>query len=72
MIMYNAGQTFKDDVFMDNIQQQCHLVMFAGNVREQAAAMESINEDNKASVTLPTSENCSIPETDLKCGKNLL
>ena len=46
--------------------------MFAGNVRDQAAAMESINEDNKASVTLPASENCSITETDQKGGKNIL
>ena len=40
--------------------------MFAGNVRDQAAAMKSINEDNKASVILPANENCSITETDLK------
>ena len=33
--------------------------------REQAAAMESDNEDNKASVPLPAS---SITETDLKVG----
>ena len=43
--------------------------MFAGNVREQAAAMESDNEDNKASVPLPASY---ITETDIKGGKNIL
>ena len=72
MFMDDADHTFLSAKIMDNIRQQCHLIIFAGNVREQAAAMESINEDNKASVTLPTSENCSIPETDLKGGKNLL
>ena len=66
MIMTNAGQTFMDVVFIDDIRQYWHLVMFAGNVRDQAAAMESINEDNKASVILPANENCSITETDLK------
>ena len=69
MIMTNAGQTFMDVVFIDDIRQYWHLVMFAGNVRDQAAAMESINEDNKASVILPASENCSITETDLKGGR---
>ena len=72
MIMNNAYQTLMDDVFMDNIQQQCQLVMFAGNVRDQAAAMESINEDNNASVILPASKNCSIIETDLKGGQNII
>ena len=41
----------------------------AGSVRDQAAAMESINEDNKAFIILPASENCSITETDLKGGR---
>ena len=72
MIMNNAGQTLMDDVFINNIQQQCQLVILAGNVCEHAAAMESINEDNKATVILPASENCSIIETDLKGGKNSL
>ena len=42
--------------------------MFAGKVRDQAAAMESIKEDNKAFVILPASKNCSITKTDLKGG----
>ena len=46
--------------------------MFAGDVREHADVMESINEDNKASVILHASEIYSIAETGLKGGKNIL
>merc|ERR1712112_686080 len=54
----------------DNIQKYFYLIVFAGYMREQAAAArEAIEADKKADVALPASGKCSIPATELKVGK---
>merc|ERR1712013_720993 len=55
---------------MDNIQKDFYLIVFAGYMREQAAAArEAIEADKKAAVALPASGKCSIPATELKVGR---
>ena len=71
--MDDAAQAFLKTKIMDNIQKYYYLIVFAGHMREQAAAArEAIEADKKASVALPASGKCSIPATELKGGKNLL
>merc|ERR1712025_1560936 len=55
---------------MDNIQKYFYLIVFAGYMREQAAAArETVEADKKAAVALHASGKCSIPATELKVGK---
>merc|ERR1712189_126688 len=66
-IMDDAAQAFLKTKIMDNIQKYFYLIVFAGYMREQAAAArESIEADKKADVALPASGKCSIPAKDLK------
>merc|ERR1712002_1150274 len=66
-IMDDAAQAFLKTKIMDNIQKYFYLIVFAGYMREQAAAArEAIEADKKAAVALPASGKCSIPATDLK------
>merc|ERR1711915_1019551 len=72
-IMDDAAQAFLKTKIMDNIQKYFYLIVFAGYMREQAAAArEAVEADKKASVTLPTSGKCSIPATQLKLGKTFV
>merc|ERR1711887_82077 len=58
---------------MDNIQKYFYLTVFAGYMREQAAAArEAIEADKKADVSLPASGKCSIPATDLKISRSFV
>merc|ERR1711872_917821 len=60
-IMDDAAQAFLKTKIMDNIQKYFYLIVFAGYMREQAAAArEAIEADKKASVALPASGKCSI------------
>merc|ERR1712002_563493 len=69
-IMDDAAQAFLKTKIMDNIQKYFYLIVFAGYMREQAAAArEAIEADKKAEVTLPASGKCSIPATDLKLSR---
>merc|ERR1712079_442018 len=69
-IMDDAAQAFLKTKIMDNIQKYFYLIVFAGYMREQAAAArEAIEADKKASVALPASGKCSIPATELKVGR---
>merc|ERR1712055_631274 len=69
-IMDDAAQAFLKTKIMDNIQKYFYLIVFAGYMREQAAAArEAIEADKKADVTLPASGKCSIPATELKVGR---
>merc|ERR1711913_268582 len=69
-IMDDAAQAFLKTKIMDNIQKYYYLIVFAGYMREQAAAArEAIEADKKASVALPASGKCSIPATELKVGR---
>merc|ERR1711931_479772 len=69
-IMDDAAQAFLKTKIMDNIQKYFYLIVFAGYMREQAAAArEAIEADKKAAVALPASGKCSIPATELKVGK---
>merc|ERR1719495_1257384 len=69
-IMDDAAQAFLKTKIMDNIQKYFYLMVFAGYMREQAAAArEAIEADKKASVALPASGKCSIPATELKVGR---
>merc|ERR1711983_499071 len=69
-IMDDAAQAFLKTKIMDNIQKYFYLIVFAGYMREQAAAArEAIEADKKAAVALPASGKCSIPATDLKVGR---
>merc|ERR1711936_1238449 len=69
-IMDDEAQTFLKTKIMDNIQKYFYLIVFAGYMREQAAAArEAIEADKKASVALPASGKCSIPATELKVGR---
>merc|ERR1711887_280433 len=56
-IMDDAAQAFLKTKIMDNIQKYFYLIVFAGYMREQAAAArEAIEADKKASVALPATE----------------
>merc|ERR1712098_152186 len=69
-IMDDAAQAFLKTKIMDNIQKYFYLIVFAGYMREQAAAArETVEADKKAAVALPASGKCSIPATELKVGK---
>ena len=66
-IMDDAAQAFLKTKIMDNIQKYFYLIVFAGYMREQAAAArEAVEADKKAAVALPVSGKCSISATDLK------
>merc|ERR1711875_86665 len=55
-IMDDAAQAFLKTKIMDNIQKYFYLIVFAGYMREQAAAArEAIEADKKAAVALPDS-----------------
>merc|ERR1711955_169477 len=72
-IMDDAAQAFLKAKIMDNIQKYFYLIVFAGYMREQAAAArEAIEADKKADVTLPSSGKCSIPATDLKISRSFV
>merc|ERR1712002_118184 len=56
-IMDDAAQAFLKAKIMDNIQKYFYLIVFAGYMREQAAAArEAIEADKKAAVALPATE----------------
>merc|ERR1712112_771296 len=72
-IMDDAAQAFLKTKVMDNIQKYFYLIVFAGYMREQAAAArEAIEADKKADVALPASGKCSIPATDLKISRTFV
>merc|ERR1712142_988046 len=72
-IMDDAAQAFLKMKIMDNIHKYFYLIVFAGYMREQAAAArEAIEADKKASVALPASGKCSIPATDLKVSRTFV
>merc|ERR1712042_172923 len=72
-IMDDAAQAFLKTKIMDNIQKYFYLIVFAGYMREQAAAArEAIEADKKASVALPASGKCSIPAIDLKVSRTFV
>merc|ERR1711920_525163 len=69
-IMDDAAQAFLKTKIMDNIQKYFYLIVFAGYMREQAAAArEAVEADKKAAVALPASGKCSIPPTELKVSR---
>merc|ERR1712002_593177 len=56
-IMDDAAQAFLKSKIMDNIHKYFYLIVFAGYMREQAAAArEAIEADKKAAVALPATE----------------
>merc|ERR1711909_150163 len=72
-IMDDQAQAFLKTKIMDNIQKYFYLIVFAGYMREQAAAArEAIEADKKGDVALPASGKCSIPAKDLKIGKSFV
>merc|ERR1712142_1192059 len=72
-IMDDAAQAFLKTKIMDNIQKYFYLIVFAGYMREQAAAArEAVEADKKADVALPASGKCSIPATDLKISRTFV
>merc|ERR1712228_838169 len=72
-IMDDAAQAFLKMKIMDNIQKYFYLIVFAGYMREQAAAArEAVEADRKADVALPASGKCSIPATDLKVSRTFV
>merc|ERR1712112_265156 len=72
-IMDDAAQAFLKMKIMDNIQKYFYLIVFAGYMREQAAAArKAVEADKKAAVALPASGKCSIPATDLKVSRTFV
>merc|ERR1711915_834882 len=72
-IMDDAAQAFLKTKIMDNIHKYFYLIVFAGYMREQAAAArEAVEADKKADVALPASGKCSIPATDLKVSRTFV
>merc|ERR1712106_1055123 len=72
-ILDDAAQVFLKTKIMDNIQKYFYLIVFAGYIREAAAAArDSIEADKKAAVALPASGKCSIPATELKLSKTFV
>merc|ERR1712033_31454 len=68
-IMDDAAQAFLKSKIMDNIHKYFYIIVFAGYMREQAAAArEAVEADKKSAVALPASGKCSIPAKDLKLG----
>merc|ERR1712141_691767 len=66
-IMGDAAQAFLKSKIMDNIHKYFYIIVFAGYMREAAAAArEAIEADKKAAVALPASGKCSIPAKELK------
>merc|ERR1711937_584057 len=69
-IMDDAAQAFLKTKIMDNIQKYFYLIVFAGYMREQAAAArEAIEADKKASFTI-TGGRLAIPADQLKDAKS--
>merc|ERR1712152_133747 len=68
-IMDDAAQAFLKSKIMDNIHKYFYLIVFAGYMREAAAAArEAVEADKKSAVALPASGKCSIPAKDPKLG----
>jgi len=68
-IMDDAAQAFLKSKIMDNIHKYFYIIVFAGYMREAAAAArEAVEADKKSAVALPASGKCSIPAKDLKLG----
>merc|ERR1711963_866719 len=68
-IMDDAAQAFLKSKIMDNIHKYFYIIVFAGFMREAAAAArEAVEADKKSAVALPASGKCSIPAKDLKLG----
>merc|ERR1712233_70924 len=68
-IMDDAAQAFLKSKIMDNIHKYFYIIVFAGYMREAAAAArEAVEADKKSAVALPASGECSIPAKDLKLG----
>merc|ERR1719348_1605305 len=65
-IMDDAAQAFLKSKIMDNIHKYFYIIVFAGYMREAAAAREAVEADKKSAVALPASGKCSIPAKDLK------
>merc|ERR1712121_579489 len=65
----DAAQAFLKSKIMDNIHKYFYIIVFAGYMREAAAAArEAVEADKKSAVALPASGKCSIPAKDLKLG----
>merc|ERR1712121_552778 len=72
-IMDDAAQAFLKSKIMDNIHKYFYIIVFAGYMREAAAATrEAVEAEKKAAVALPASGKCSIPATELKLGKTFV
>merc|ERR1712033_84592 len=72
-IMDDAAQAFLKSKIMDNIHKYFYIIVFAGYMREAAAAArEAVEADKKSAVALPASGKCSIPAKDLKVGKTFV
>merc|ERR1712106_450947 len=72
-IMDDSAQAFLKMKIMDNIHKYFYLIVFAGYIREAAAAArEAVDADKKAGVALPASGKCCIPSTELKLGKTFV
>jgi len=72
-IMDDAAQAFLKSKIMDNIHKYFYIIVFAGYMRDAAAAArEAIEADKKAAVSLPASGKCSIPAKDLKIEKTFV
>merc|ERR1712183_900834 len=69
----DAAQAFLKTKIMDNIHKYFYMIVFAGYIREQAvAAIEAVEADKKAEVTLPASGKCSIPAAQLKLSRTFV
>merc|ERR1712106_316307 len=65
-IMDEAAQIFLKTKVMDNIQKYFYLIVFAGYMREQAAAARDAIEADKKAAVVHSSGKCSIPAIELK------
>merc|ERR1712119_164136 len=71
-IMDDAAQAFLKSKIMDNIHKYFYLIVFAGYMREQAAAARTtMTDEQKAAVTL-ASGKCAIPADQLKLPKSFV
>merc|ERR1712117_585535 len=72
-IMDDAAKAFLKSKIMDNIHKYFYIIVFAGYMRDAAAAArEAIEADKKAAVSLPASGKCSTPAKDLKIEKTFV
>merc|ERR1712059_45886 len=72
-IMDDAAQAFLKVKIMDNIHKYYYMIAFTAYMREAAdLARDSVAEDQKAALTLPSSGKCSIPGDQLKLGKSFV